>query len=223
LSDTDAEPARLVTYVVARDYGFAPNPFHGFCTLATCKPEIRKSASVGDWVVGTGAVQYGLRDRLVFAMRVSETLDFQAYWDDPRFRRKRPNLSGSLKQLYGDNIYHRDPAGMWIQEDSHHSFEDGSPNPANVKRDLSVDRVLVSDHFAYWGSSAPSLPPEFRGSAGVCKVGRGHRRNFEPQVRRDFFTWLDRLMLRDSGCGGEPAEFRNHEETRQVLLFPSAP
>lgn len=42
-------------YVVDRDFGFAPNPFHGYCTLATCKPGIRKSAAMGDWVVGMAA------------------------------------------------------------------------------------------------------------------------------------------------------------------------
>src|SRR5262245_31415483 len=51
---TDAEPhVRLYSYVVARDYGFAPNPFYGFCTLATCKPDIRRTADIGDWIVGT--------------------------------------------------------------------------------------------------------------------------------------------------------------------------
>jgi hypothetical protein len=43
------------TDAVARDYGFAPNPFFGVCTLATCKPKIRKAAAIGDWVVGTGS------------------------------------------------------------------------------------------------------------------------------------------------------------------------
>src|SRR5882762_6472831 len=46
---------RLYSYVVARDFGFAPNPFYGFCTLATCKPRIRAHACVGDWVLGTGS------------------------------------------------------------------------------------------------------------------------------------------------------------------------
>lgn len=32
----------LYSYVVAHDFGFAPNPFDGLCTLATCKPDIRK-------------------------------------------------------------------------------------------------------------------------------------------------------------------------------------
>jgi len=43
-------------YVVDRDFGFAPNPFHGYCTLATCKAKIRNQARVGDWVIGNGGV-----------------------------------------------------------------------------------------------------------------------------------------------------------------------
>lgn len=39
---------KLFSYVVAREYGFAPNPFFGWCTLATCKPKIRVTAEVGD-------------------------------------------------------------------------------------------------------------------------------------------------------------------------------
>jgi hypothetical protein len=67
---------RLYSYKVARDFGFAPNPFYGLCTLATCKPNIRKAAQVGDWVVGTGSKPNRLEGRLVFAMEVSETLAF---------------------------------------------------------------------------------------------------------------------------------------------------
>jgi hypothetical protein len=32
-------------YVMTSDSGFAPNPFHGTCTLACCKPKIRKSVA----------------------------------------------------------------------------------------------------------------------------------------------------------------------------------
>ena len=44
----------LYIYVVDRDFGFAPNPFHGYCTLATCKPKIRNGASIGNWIMGIG-------------------------------------------------------------------------------------------------------------------------------------------------------------------------
>ena len=50
---------RLFSYVVARDYGFAPNPFFGVCTLATCKPIVRRVAAIGDWIVGTGSKANG--------------------------------------------------------------------------------------------------------------------------------------------------------------------
>jgi hypothetical protein len=63
---------RYFSYVVARDYGFAPNPFLGICTLATCKPDIRKAAGVGDWIFGTGSAKWKLTGHLVFAMNVTE-------------------------------------------------------------------------------------------------------------------------------------------------------
>lgn len=46
----------LFSYIVARDYGFAPNPFPPYCTLATCKPGIRNSAQKGDWIIGLGSL-----------------------------------------------------------------------------------------------------------------------------------------------------------------------
>src|SRR5262249_28669009 len=49
----------LYSYVVDHDYGFAPNPFGGFCTLAkgkygSNKRNIVEIAEVGDWIVGIG-------------------------------------------------------------------------------------------------------------------------------------------------------------------------
>jgi Nucleotide modification associated domain 2 len=43
---------RLFSYKMTNDSGFAPNPFWGRLTLATCKPEIRKAKRVGDWIAG---------------------------------------------------------------------------------------------------------------------------------------------------------------------------
>jgi len=47
--------AHVFSCVVRRDSGFAPNPFEGHCTIATCEPQIRRIASVGDCVLGTGS------------------------------------------------------------------------------------------------------------------------------------------------------------------------
>ena len=37
----------LYSYIVAYDGGSAPNPFHEFCTLAICKPGMRRTAEKG--------------------------------------------------------------------------------------------------------------------------------------------------------------------------------
>lgn len=209
---------KLYSYVVARDFGFAPNPFFSFCTLATCKPKIRKHASVGDWVVGTGAkVAYGYVGRLIYAMQVSEVLDFDTYWNDPRFIHKRPNLTGSLQVLYGDNIYHR-VGKRWVQADSHHSLEKGRLNKDNLAWDTGVDRLLVASKFVYWGRGAPTIPKKFRAfgkeKSDIC-AGRGHR-VFEHELPAAFAVWLEEEGK--WGVQGEPLEFAKHQ--RASLAAP---
>ncbi len=147
-------------YVVDRDFGFAPNPFHGVCTLATCKPKIRGVARHGDWVVGMGGRRLKATGKCIFAMRVDRIMQFKDYWLDPQFYCKRPVRNGSRKMLIGDNIYHINEDGIWIQADSHHSLEDGSPNMINLSNDTSRDAVLLSEYFFYFGTQAPEIPQE---------------------------------------------------------------
>ena len=200
----DAIP-RLYSYIVARDYGFAPNPFHGFCTLATCKPRIRASAAIGDWIVGTGSKTKGRQGHLVYAMRVTETMSFDEYWSDIRFHQKKPNLYGSLKQAFGDNIYHRNSSSSeWKQLDSHHSHKDGSSNPRNVKRDTGVNRILVSDDFIYCGRDG-RLIPEFKG-VRICHTTQAHRCNFRQDTIEAFVEWI--RGIGDKGYCGDPLEWK---------------
>jgi hypothetical protein len=150
------------TYVVVRDYGFAPNPFGGLCTLATCKPIVRKHLCVGDHVFGVSPKKQG--NRLIYAMQVSEKMSYNQYWNDPRFQYKKPIMFGTKKTAYGDNIYHHDlQSGLWIQDNSHHSYPDGTINDINLKRDTkTTDQVLISDHFFYFGAKMIEIPDEFK-------------------------------------------------------------
>jgi hypothetical protein len=138
----------VFSYVVARDFGFAPNPFFGVCTLATCKPEIRRTCRLGDWVLGIGSASYDLAHHLVYAMEAGEAVSFDQYWAGPRFRQKRPELHGSLRRAFGDNIYHHDKGRKaWVQLNSHHSLPDGSANANNIEHDTQTNRVLISSWF----------------------------------------------------------------------------
>lgn len=199
----------LYSYVVARDYGFAPNPFYNACTLATCKPLIRRYASIGDWIVGTGSKRKRLQDHLVFAMQVAETLSYDQYWADPRFRNKKPILTGSLKQAFGDNIYHRDTRTRgWIQENSHHSFKDGRPNPRNIVHDTQTDRMLVGFDFVYWGQFGPLIPGRFRSSNFDVRVQRGYKCRFSNEKLVEvFIQWI--RSIGKSGYVGAPGEWKS--------------
>lgn len=151
--------SHLYTYAITRDFGFAPNPFHSLCTLATCKPGIRKGATVGDWVMGIGGSNLRIAKRkCILLMKISEKISFQDYWDDDRFSLKKPLRNGSRVQMLGDNIYHKNENDEWVQEDSHHSNPDGTPNVVNLNRDTgNSDQVLISSCFLYFGSQAQTV------------------------------------------------------------------
>jgi hypothetical protein len=181
---------KVYIYVVDRDFGFAPNPFHGYCTLATCKPLIRRHAEVDDWVIGMGGARLQAAGRCIFAMAITEKITFDEYWSTPAYLAKRPVRNGSSKMMVGDNIYHRDPSThKWCQADSHHSNPDGSPNSYNLKRDTGTDQVLLARHFFYFGSAAPVVPRRIIDAIGF-KNGIGYR-VFDANTCRHLINWLE--------------------------------
>lgn len=195
--------ARVFIYVVDRDFGFAPNPFHGLCTLATCKPRVRRAAKVGDWVIGLGGRRLRATGKCIFGMRVDEKITFDAYWSGPEFQRKKPARNGSHAVLVGDNIYHHEN-GVWVQEDSHHSNADGSVNATNLRSDTSVDAVLLSHHFYYFGSLAPAIPMDILDDMGY-RNGRNHR-TFDAASAVPLINWIS--SFRPNYIHGEPADFQ---------------
>jgi hypothetical protein len=197
----------LFSYVVARDYGFAPNPFGGVCTLATCKPQIRQRAAVGDWVAGVASTGDSKVPSLVYVMRVDEVLTYDAYWNDQRFQRKKPSRTASVKQLFGDNIYHHNNAGQWTQADSHHSLADGSPNPLNIANDTKSEGVLVSWRYVYWGSNSIKIPAEFLDFNGESiTLKRGYKRHFSDAFVASFVQWIEGLQVQ--GFLGPPYQWQ---------------
>lgn len=211
-----SSPMSIYSYVVRYDSGFAPNPFYEFCTLATCKPKIRRHAKVGDWIVGGGSGDrsVGRAGHLVYAMRVSETLSFDAYDVDPRFTRKKPYRTGSRKQSCGDNIYFRSKVpGPWSQRDSFHSLPDGSANAKHVGRDTSVNQILVGSDFIYFGGAGPIVPANLKDPRGrhLVHKGVGQSRFDDTELIRQFEDWV--RTLGDMGYRGSPYEWltiRNH-------------
>lgn len=186
---------KVFSYVVVADTGFAPNPLHGYLTLACCKPAIRRAAETGDLVVGLSS----RCECVVYAMRVGEHLPFSAYWSDPRFKAKRPRSSGpAAHHEAGDNIYEPLGATSYRQHPSRHSNADGTENAKQKARDLSSDRALVAKDFVYFGGDGPELPAEL----AFLRVARGHRCRFTPAQVAAVQQWYGRLPR---GARGKPA------------------
>jgi hypothetical protein len=181
--------AKTFIYVVARDLGFAPNPFHGMCTLATCKPKIRNSAKIGDWIIGVGGRALKATGHCVFAMKVTKKVTFNEYWNSEEFNNKKPVRNGSMKMMLGDNIYVQSTDKSWQQAHSHHSLEDGSINIHNLKRDTSSNFVLISEYFYYFGCLAPLIPSYILSELNY-KNHRNHR-TYSINESAKLISWLE--------------------------------
>jgi hypothetical protein len=174
--------ARTFRYVVAHDTGFAPCFDDGVCTLACCKPRIRKVAARGDWVLGFAPTPSG-RARLLYAMRVGEVMGFAEYWADSRFAGRR------------DNIYMPNGQGgfTWVRN----AWGD-HPDIDNHARDLSGANVLVADrwwHFPGGLDLVATVGEEV--AMRVSGPGRGHRVNgMEPG---DLAAVVEALEARHEG------------------------
>jgi hypothetical protein len=204
--------SKVYVYVVDRDFGFAPNPFHGFCTLATCMSGIRRGAKVGDWVIGVGGARLKATGQCIFAMRITQKLTFNEYWTNSAYLDKKPVRNGSSRMMVGDNIYHYDSIRQeWYQADSHHSNADGSVNPHNLRTDTKADNVLLSRHFFYFGREAPPIPSDLLDALGF-KNGR-HYRVFDADQCAGIIHWLQN-SFGDSlnQVKADPFDFENSEK-----------
>lgn len=77
----------LYTYRITVDSGDAPNPYGNICSLAICKPSIRRCCKPGDWVVGIVSKTLINKikgnqtevNNILYAMRVTQKLTFEEY------------------------------------------------------------------------------------------------------------------------------------------------
>lgn len=198
---------RIYSYAIPYDSGFAPNPFWGYCTLATCKPRIRRTAKEGDWVIGTGSVRNVGNERLVYAMRVTEVIPLEDYWVDKRFEKKKPGKG--KKRLVADNIYYRDKKGNVRQYfPSKHSYPD-KENLETKEHDLKGENVLISKsgNFYYFGREALKIPESL-----LCLVKKGpsHKCDFPQDTVDKFLRWIKKKKL---GVNGYPWSYPRRQKS----------
>lgn len=191
------DDTNLFSYVLKTDSGFAPNVTGGYCTLACCKPKIRKLVEAGNWVIGTLPKRFG-PNRLAYVMRVNETMNFDEYFRDNRFEIKK--LSN------GDNIYYKKNNRLKQVQNRHHQEKD-------MHHDTKVDRVLISSLFWYFGDQAPEIPNEFR---SLIKKGPAHKNENDSKLIRDFVSWVSSNYR--PGLHGYPRDRKGDKDALAVKV-----
>lgn len=152
---------KLFRYILLHDAGMAPCPDSDLITLAVCKPRIRASAKVGDWIAGFCPVSGNpALDRplgmLAYIGRVSACLSVGEY------EKKYTDRSDAIYRQQQDGSFYR-------KRPTYHDDADA------IRKDLSAG-VLVLDPDASWyfGDQPVRLIDEF---LPLAAQGVGHKMN----------------------------------------------
>lgn len=200
---------KLYSYVVTHDTGFSPNPFWGCCTLADCKPVIRKTAETGDWIVGLSPKSDG--NRIIYAMKIEKIIPFAEYYRDRQFAYKIPNYStGKVVNKCGDNIYKPLPNGDFKQLQSMHS-NGTNENPKTKAHDLVGKNVLIAKTFYYFGSKTLDLPKHL----DILKVGRAHKCRFSSDIVSSFISFIKRQKV---GVNAPPTSWPDSDDSWRTAI-----
>jgi hypothetical protein len=178
---------RFFLYRLQTDNGTAPNINGGVCTLALCKPMIRRSAKIGDYIIGLrgrsgelGKLGPHAVDSVLYVMRVTQKMTMAEY--DAHCSAHLP-----IKIPSPENDYMGD-----CQYTASGEQRTGPHSPSLIDHDLGGKYVLLSDEF--WYRSAPAgyrLPAELVEKWDVPSVARGHRVKTEYETTEaPLLAWL---------------------------------
>jgi hypothetical protein len=182
---------KIYSYILRYDDGAAPNPFGDTCTLTICKPAIRRTAGIGDWVIGTGSKNtrvtktdtINLADSLVYAMKVTDKKSLADYDQFCRksLQNKIPIWKTNKWHLrMGDCIYdYSKPGDPTIRKSVH--------NETNRETDIGGKFSLLSTHFHYFGLAAVQIPNDLK---QLIKQGQGHKIIQQEELVIKFENWI---------------------------------
>lgn len=154
----------------------APPPRVGeeaLLTLSICKPAIRRTAQVGDRVIGVTSRALAESEgypmlAVIYAAKITGALDPRDYYAESSAFMHRPDCIYEFHQANGQLVHagrtplHADPA---------YAARDVGKYPFYRNA-----RTLLSTDFRYFGSEAVVIPARFPGLLHVVEaLGQGHR------------------------------------------------
>ena len=191
---------KLYSYCLKHDSGAASNPFWGICTLAICKPAIRRTATEGDWVVGFGSKNSpvgNIAGKVVYAMKVTSVMTIQEYDElcKTKHLKKIPVWqSKDYRRRVGDCIYD-------FSEGKVPKMRKGVHDEGNKERDLGGINALLSKHFYYFGDKPVTLPERL---GPIVHNIQGHKSASNDSYADDFVRWIEGTRYKRNQLYGNP-------------------
>lgn len=189
---------KLFSYSIQHDTGYAPNPFHGICTLNPCKPQIRREAIEGDWVVGCK------KNRVVYIMKVTAKISMKNYWS--LCKNKYP------KKIPSQDKFCIDP--ILLCGDSQYDFSGKIPKQLlgchgknEFETDLGGKYTLISTNFIYFGNKSVILPQHLLGIAQDANgkwITRARKSIANEPFIKDFNEWFQSMKKLNKNTIGSP-------------------
>jgi hypothetical protein len=118
--------------------------------------------------------------------------------------------------MVGDRTYRHEAEGAEWSFDTSMHYVAGAPQNGggHVVRDTKVDRVLVSQHYTYWGKSGPKVPDHL---LQLFPTHRGQKCNHDAVLLAQLH---DLIKLNQPGrLAGDPADW----DKRRYFKAKAAP
>ena len=181
---------KIYYYKLTCDNNGAPCIQDGMLSLAICKPMIRSSAEVGDWIFGFAANSLNNANPLIYVAKVTEKKEGKDYYTAEEFSKRE------------DRVYDFvDGKFFWRSGSLHH-------NESNLEQDLgrypdySRSHVILSrnNDFRYFGKEATdTYKKDFKEiHDAVQHLGRGHRDHLDQILKEKFISLQEMLWDKHS-------------------------
>jgi len=176
------------------DTGFAPCIEDEVLSLCCCKPKIRSSAKVGDYIVafyGKSQPRKKFGHSLAYIAKITGKMDFRKYYELHKGR-----TDCIYKSCKGDGL-----------EQIPNEFHDEN----HKKTDLGGGYCLVSDDFVFFGEKNMKMPEEYLGMI----AGRGHNVTKNNQFKKTFPRYFENLSR---GKLGQHIHLRRRKRKRSDIM-----
>ena len=215
----NSEHFLLRTYKMTNDSGFAPNPFFGVMTLATCKAGIRKIAKEGEWIAGFTSKEMDEKtsvgeEKLVYLMHIDEPpITMEQYSIDSRFDKKKVSNKNQVTKN-GDNIYFDFRSDILAKQ-----LKNSNHNIKEKEKDLSGKRVLISYDFYYFGGYEPlEISKDIRAYIKIPKCHALYGYITRGEFAEKFIKYVKASAKRKSGLLNRPYTWKNGDDSWKKFI-----